>query len=165
MGFGISPSGKMDSESDIRSTGIIGLPEDGTVQKYWLDDDTRVDPMDSDRQTLMDASITDVDGTTIMSFTKYLEEDGEFMIFPNGDNPFLYAYGNDASLGYHSSRGSFMLDFGMDEGEDASASAGGESVPSPVPEGTSASSSGIETMRMARSMVVGAGACAAWIGM
>jgi hypothetical protein len=182
IGLGISPSGEMDSEVEgMKSTGIIGLPEEGTVMKYWLDDDdVKVDPMDSEKQTLMDASITvEEDGKTIMTFAKYLEEeDDEFVILAKGENPFLYAYGTGPSLGYHASRGSFLLDFDMsddvgggEEGTSSPSSGGGgeEPIPSPVPEGTtstSSSSGGIATMMgMARSMVLGAGIHAALIGM
>jgi len=45
----------------MKSMGIVGLPDDGSVQKYWLAEDPRVDPMDTNCQTLMSASITRVD--------------------------------------------------------------------------------------------------------
>lgn len=92
----------------MKSMGIVGLPDDGSVQKYWLAEDPRVDPMDANRQTLMSASITRVD-TTIMEFAKYLREDGEYEIFPSGENTVLYALSGDPTLGYHSTgEGSFI---------------------------------------------------------
>jgi len=59
----------------MKSMGIVGLPDDRSVQKYWLVEDPRVDPMDADRQTLMSTSITRVGGTMIMEFMKYSGED------------------------------------------------------------------------------------------
>ena len=92
----------------MKSMGIVGLPDDGSVQKYWLAEDPRVDPMDTNCQTLMSASITRVD-TTIMEFAKYLREDGEYEIFPSGENTVLYALSGDPTLGYHSTgEGSFI---------------------------------------------------------
>ncbi|KAL3778183.1 LOW QUALITY PROTEIN: hypothetical protein ACHAW5_004030 [Stephanodiscus triporus] len=131
MGFGISPSGMMDSGGSMKSTGIVGLPDDGSVRKYWLAADPRgVDPMDADRQTLMSASITRVEGTTIMEFTKYLREDGEYEIYPSGENTFLYALSGESTLGYHSAgEGSFMLDFAVETAPP---------VPAPVPDATPA---------------------------
>ncbi len=106
IGFGISPGGTMDG-----GMAIIGLPGDGTVRKYNLSGDRSVELMSNDKQTLMDAIITQEDGVTILEFTKYLREDGENAILANGDNTFLYALGDGNDMAYHSDRGSFVLDF------------------------------------------------------
>lgn len=108
IGFGMSPDGEMDD-----GIGIIGLPDDGTVEKYWLNgENPMVERMSDDKQTLMFSSITqDQDGTTIMEFTKFLNEADELPILANGDNIFLYALGGSNELGYHSSgMSSFTLD-------------------------------------------------------
>lgn len=108
LGFGISPTGEMEG-----GEGIIGLPDDGTVQKYYLGTSPRVEAMADDKQTLMSASITQADGKTTMDFAKYLEEDGELEIVPYGENTFLFAVGSGNELGYHAARGDFNLDFEM----------------------------------------------------
>jgi hypothetical protein len=108
IGFGISPAGTMDG-----GMAIIGLPGNGTVMKYNLSGDRSVELMSDKKQTLMDASITQEDGVTIMEFGKFLREVGENAILANGENTFLYALGAINELLYHSSgRGSFVLDFG-----------------------------------------------------
>ena len=67
-----------------------------------------VQPMPSEQQTLVDASIeTTTDGKTVMKFTKLLSEDGEIEI-AMGSN-ILYARGWGTSLGYHSEREVFTL--------------------------------------------------------
>jgi hypothetical protein len=107
IGFGISTNGTMNG-----GMGIIGLPGDGTVMKYNLSGDRSVELMSDEKQTLMDTSISQEDGVTIMEFTKYLREDGENVILANGENTFVYALGAINELLYHSSgRGSFVLDF------------------------------------------------------
>lgn len=113
IGFGISPRGTMEG-----GMGIIGLPDVGTVLKYNLSSDpTRAIMLMADEyQTLMHTSIRhdeeDDDGSrTVMEFVKYLREDGEEPILANGENTFLYALGEGYDLGYHSERGSFILDF------------------------------------------------------
>jgi hypothetical protein len=58
--------------------GIIGLPDDGSVQKYDLGTSTRVQLMSDDKQTLMYTSVTQEGGQTIMEFAKYLSEPGEY---------------------------------------------------------------------------------------
>ena len=47
--------------------------------------------MPEDQQTLMDASIVQENGTTVLTFTKYLQEEGELEILANGENIFLFA--------------------------------------------------------------------------
>jgi hypothetical protein len=170
MGFGISPTGKMDSGASMRSTGIIGLPGDGTVQKYWLAEDPRVDPMDSEHQTLMGTSIAEAGGIMVMEFTKYLLEDGEYEIFLNGENPFLYVFSTDASLGYHgSNRGTFMLDFGLapPPAPETPPPAPDSTTPvsSPTPDTPPTPPSGATARNIAGSMVLGACVLAAWFRM
>ena len=121
LGFGISPTGEMEG-----GEGIIGLPDDGTVKKYYLGTSPRVDEMPDDKQTLMSASITQSGGVTTMEFAKYLEEDGEIEIVPYGDNTFLYAVGSGNELGYHAARGPFNVDFEMVDAPTPSSSTTGK---------------------------------------
>jgi len=121
LGFGISPSGTMEG-----GEGIIGLPDDGTVKKYYLGSSVRVDEMPDEFQTLMSSSITQADGVTTMEFAKYLDEDGEIEIVPNGNNTFLYAVGTGNELGYHAARGPFNVDFELVDAPTSSGSTPGE---------------------------------------
>jgi hypothetical protein len=62
-------------------------------------------------QTLINATVTQIDGQTILRFTKLLNEEGEHAIFPFKENTFLYAYGSGNNLAQHPSgqRGGFTL--------------------------------------------------------
>ena len=104
IGFGMSPDGHMAD-----GIGIIGLPDDGTVEKYWLyDESPNVEQMSDDKQTLMFTSITqDGDGTR-MEFAKFLNEEDEISFL--GDGEFLYALGGSNELALHLSAGHFGLD-------------------------------------------------------
>lgn len=106
IGFAISPSGKMEG-----AVAVIGLPEDGTVQKYTLSGARSAVPMPAEQQTLMYTTVSQAQGTTFMEFAKYLEEEGEPEILSVGENIFLYAQGAGNSLGPHSSRSKFSLFF------------------------------------------------------
>eukprot|EP00578_Thalassiosira_sp_NH16_P010149 CAMPEP_0181125604 /NCGR_PEP_ID=MMETSP1071-20121207/27144_1 /TAXON_ID=35127 /ORGANISM="Thalassiosira sp., Strain NH16" /LENGTH=307 /DNA_ID=CAMNT_0023211069 /DNA_START=89 /DNA_END=1012 /DNA_ORIENTATION=- len=106
IGFAISPSGEMDG-----AVAVIGLPEDGTVQKYTLAGARSAVPMPIEQQTLMYTTISQNEGTTEMEFAKYLEEDGEPEILPVGETIFLYSQGSGNSLGFHRSYGDFSLSF------------------------------------------------------
>ena len=106
IGFGISPDGEMSE-----SVGIVGLPDTGSVEKYWLMDGY-VERMSDDKQTLLYTTISqDEDGTPYMEFAKFLYEEEELPILANGDNTFLFALGESSELAYHSrGEGSFTLD-------------------------------------------------------
>lgn len=97
----------------IGSDAIIGEPSTKSVLKYNLNGKAAnlVDAMDTARQTLEDTSIVEDKGTTIMTFTKRLVEPGEIPITSRGKNMFLHARGDDTTIGYHSVRGTFTLDF------------------------------------------------------
>mmetsp|Transcript_29631 Transcript_29631/g.54302 ORF Transcript_29631/g.54302 Transcript_29631/m.54302 type:complete len:522 (-) Transcript_29631:359-1924(-) len=111
IGFGISLNGRM-----VGSDAIIGLPNAGSVLKYdLLQKSTRsIVAMGDDSQTLIDTSIEQVDGMTIMEFTKLLVEDGENAIMEEGLNNFLCAVGSSNTLGYHAIRSPFTKDFSDD---------------------------------------------------
>ena len=111
VGFGISEAGEM-----IGSVAIIGLPDEGTVLKYNLDGKGAGQQvaMDEDQQTLMNASIVQEDGRTMMVFAKLLEEEGEIAILEEGLNHFLFARGIVNDLDYHPERMAFTKDFSED---------------------------------------------------
>jgi len=108
IGFGISPSQGM-----VGAEAVIGIPANNTVKKYILfaKEMSGVVEMEEDKQTLMDASITqDDEGRTTMAFTKYLFED-EYGIIPSDFvNSFIWATGSSNQLDYHgSNRGNFGM--------------------------------------------------------
>lgn len=96
----------------IGSEAVIGLPDEGTVQKYNLNDKNLpgVVPFADAQQTLIDTSITQEGGTTTMTFTKIMVEDGEIPLVLVGNNDFLGAFGGANTLAIHSNRESFSLD-------------------------------------------------------
>lgn len=107
IGVGFSPSGTMEN-----SQAVIGIYDEDTVLKYDLAPG-QATQMSDDKQTLQKASITTMDGKTIMEFTKLLVEDDEVEILEDGENIFLHAWGGSA-LGYHTGRLSFTIDFSED---------------------------------------------------
>jgi hypothetical protein len=95
----------------VGSEAVIGLPETGEVFKYNLNEESvsAVVPMSSDKQTLIDASVTQQSGSTILKYTKILEEADEIKINFGQDNTFLSAWGSSNTLGVHVADGSFLL--------------------------------------------------------
>ena len=121
--MGFSPSGTMEN-----SQAIIGIYDEDTVLKYDLAPG-QATQMSDDTQTLQDASITTMDGKTIMEFTKLLvENDDEVEILEDGENIFLHAWGG-STLGYHTGRLSFTIDFSESNEEDTS-----RPIPPPIDE-------------------------------
>ncbi len=90
---------------------LSGIPGEGAPQKYYLGgkDISAVVPMETEKQTLLDATIEVIDDQTIMKFTKLTNEPGEIEISSTGDNIMLWARGFDSNLGYHQSRDQFVL--------------------------------------------------------
>jgi len=126
LGWGINPSGEM-----IGAESVIGLPDEGTVRKYNLFDESMdgVVEMDEASQTLMETSIVQENGMTIMSFAKYLDED-QYGIFESGSpNSFIWAVGSSNALGYHADRGNFQLEFESAAGSSTSSSVASVTTP------------------------------------
>lgn len=94
------------------SEAVIGMPDEGTVQKYDLNARSRsaIEPMPDEKQTLINATIVQEDGQTILSFTKSLNEEGEHLIRSEGANTFLYAHGGSNTFARHTVRGGFELE-------------------------------------------------------
>jgi hypothetical protein len=104
LGFAFTESPSMISnDTTTPNVAIIGLPEEGTVQKYLLGGKTidLVTLLSSDRQTLTNTSIVQEDGATILSFTKPLADVDEVPVTIEGENRFLYAVGSSPDLDYH----------------------------------------------------------------
>mmetsp|Transcript_10875 Transcript_10875/g.17939 ORF Transcript_10875/g.17939 Transcript_10875/m.17939 type:complete len:632 (-) Transcript_10875:77-1972(-) len=83
------------------SDGILGTPDDGTPQKYRLNQGF-IEIMPPEEQTLTDASVEIVDGKTVMKFTKPLVEPNQIPITA-GEINMLWANGGDGvtNIGYH----------------------------------------------------------------
>jgi hypothetical protein len=102
VGFAVNDNGGMM----IGSEAIIGLPDTGEVKKYSLNvqDVSGVVPLPEERQTLIDASITQTSDSTTLRFTKILVEEGEIPIQKDAGNTFLSAWGSSNVLGFHEAR-------------------------------------------------------------
>jgi hypothetical protein len=107
VGWGVSDNGGFMPGSEA----VIGLPDTGEVLKYNMADRSLngVQPMSSDKQTLIDTSITQANGKTTLSFTKILTESGEIPINMAGGTVFLGAWGFSNTLNVHTAKGSFTL--------------------------------------------------------
>jgi hypothetical protein len=66
-----------------------------------------------DAQTLQDASLTQMNGRTTLTFTKLLVEEGEPAMSINGTN-LVFAFGSGNTFSYHSHRAGITLSFGRD---------------------------------------------------
>jgi len=97
--------------SMVGSEAVVGLPRSGEVKKYSLTSiaQSGVVPMPEQQQTLIEPSIVQEEGTTVMQFTKILEEADEIQIMI-GQNTFIGAFGFDNSFFMHEARGSFSVD-------------------------------------------------------
>ncbi|CAJ1963677.1 unnamed protein product [Cylindrotheca closterium] len=116
VSVGTSETGLM-----IGSDAVIGIPDTGEVKKYSLTSLALSDvkPMPDDKQTLVNAAITQANGFTTLTYTKILVEDGEIPINRVGENIFIAAHGPSSTLGYHSARGSFSLSGKVIERDDS----------------------------------------------
>ncbi len=103
-----------ESTSMIPNTAIIALPDDNTVQKYSLSSRSLsgVTPLESSQQTLTDATVTQEDGRTIMTFTKKLADFDEVAVV-EGTNKFNWAFGTSNALAFHAKKGSSTLKFDL----------------------------------------------------
>jgi hypothetical protein len=105
--IGIGWVGISFSESTVMvpNVAIIGLPAANTVLKYDLSARvvSGVLAASSDRQTLSNAFIVQENGSTIMSFSRALEETDETTVV-TGSNTILVAYGASNTLAFHSYR-------------------------------------------------------------
>lgn len=110
IGFGFSAKGRM-----VNTTAIIGLPNQPNSNtnpgKYYLGGklQSAVQLVESDRQTLMNASIYQNDTHTVLKFTKHLVEFDETTISPTDSNIAIFAVGYGNSLSQHKIRGDIVL--------------------------------------------------------
>lgn len=114
IGFGVSNS----FGTVIGSDAVIGRSDLTAASgekplKYdltsWSSGGAKV--MDSTKQTLQDASLTQSGGQTVLKFTKLLEEKGEVYIRAAGHTNCLFAIGDGNDFDKPARKGSFRLDF------------------------------------------------------
>jgi len=103
IALGMSPMQTM-----VNSETIIGMhprvPEKVTIGGY---DGGSIARMPDSKQTLLDASITQENGMTVMRFSKLLVEEGELPLNVGAVNNFIWAIGTGNGLSYHAVRSSF----------------------------------------------------------
>jgi hypothetical protein len=109
LGLGISEKGEM-----IGSTAVIGIPGTNDAPGlYSLDGKTNslVKLLPEQDQTLLDASIIQENGTTLLRFAKYIDDGNEdFVVKVPGVTNFIYAAADSNEFGYHGMRrGSLSL--------------------------------------------------------
>lgn len=71
--------------------------------------ESAIDPLPDEQQTLINPNFYQDDERTVLSFTKYLVEEGERPISMNETNSFIFAVGSDNNFAYHRLRGVFDL--------------------------------------------------------
>jgi DOMON domain len=103
----------------VPNIATIGLPDD-TVQKYFLESRSLpgVNPLEESSQSLINASIRQVDGQTTMEFTRKLIEDGEVDVKIDEPNRFNWAIGSSNTLAIHLDKGSVLLRFNTCSGKE-----------------------------------------------
>lgn len=97
----------------IGATTVVGLPEEGSVEKHLMTGKTpdTVGPT-SVNPTLTEASIVQTEVETILTFTKPLAEEGELEVVQGGSNTIIWAVGTANAWGNpHFLYGSFTLNF------------------------------------------------------
>ena len=104
----------------VGSEAVIGLPDTGEVQKYNLNSQSPdgVQPMAGSQQTLINARVEQTESTTMLTFTKIMEEPNEVAIVL-GDNTFLMAWGSGNDLGFHARREAFNINLVSGSSEEA----------------------------------------------
>lgn len=86
----------------VPNIAVIGLPDEGTVLKYDMVSKALegVTVLPAEEQTLMDTSITQVDGVTTMKFTQDLDDLVDVPVIV-GENTYIWAFGFSNPIGFH----------------------------------------------------------------
>ena len=100
VGVGVNPTGGM-----VNAQVVIGKPDDDTVLKYGISAQGINNIVEAPNQTLINTSLQQVDENTILTFTKILDESGEYTIEAGAVNTFVAAFGSTNTFGYHAGRG------------------------------------------------------------
>ena len=111
VGFGFSPDGRMTG-----SLAVVGLPDQPPSAtnpgKYDMTSTSTsgVTLVEDAQQTLVDATVVQNETHTVLTFSKYLQEEGDLVsIDPAGSNFFVVAAGYSNSLGPHLHRAAVGL--------------------------------------------------------
>ncbi|KAL3928841.1 MAG: hypothetical protein SGBAC_012473 [Bacillariaceae sp.] len=109
VGVSVDGSAKM-----VPGEVVLAMPDDGSILKYGMSAyaPDGVTPMES--QTLINPNLEQVDGSTILTFTKLLEEDGEFAFVPGTSTTFIAAFGSSNTFGAHVGYGNTTVVLGAD---------------------------------------------------
>jgi Eukaryotic cytochrome b561 len=103
VSFGTNPNGKM-----IGGEVVIAKPNEPASStnpgKYSMSGQSADAVTLMDAQTLLNASWTQGNGTTVLRYTKLLKEEGEIEIFPDGSNTFIFAAGMSNDFADHGLR-------------------------------------------------------------
>jgi len=101
VAIGVNPTGTGMVDGEV----VIGRPTDNTVLKYRITARNAAAIKEQPNQTLINPSLEQVDGSTILTFTKLLVEDGEYTISAGASNTFIAAFGFSNSFGFHQGYG------------------------------------------------------------
>ena len=116
IGFSFS-----DSLVMVPNVAVIGLPDEGTILKYDMISKTLegITPLPDEQQTLMDTSIAQEGGITVLTFTRSLDEVGEVPVLANEQNTYIWAVGFSNTFNIHdsSSRGGYAIKECLEIGE------------------------------------------------
>lgn len=117
VALGFPPESVVNSAETLLMVGsdaVIGLPSENKVQYYELKSKdlkgVQLDQSETEK-SLSRKSISQSSTKTVMSFTMAFSSDKGVLIRRTGINTFLYAYGSSNTLGYHTGRGIFQIDF------------------------------------------------------
>ncbi|CAJ1962262.1 unnamed protein product [Cylindrotheca closterium] len=97
VAVGVNPTGGGMVNSEV----VIGKPEDDTVLKYAISARGVSAVVEQPNQTLINTSLVQANGNTVLTFTKLLEETGEYSINPGAVNTFVAAFGFSNSFSFH----------------------------------------------------------------
>jgi len=98
----------------VPSLAVIGLPDEAISEsnpgKYDLSSRSLAGVNLADSQTILNGNIEQNETHTVLSFQKFLEEEGDnLLIDPEGTNFFLVAAGSSNDLGFHAHRATIGL--------------------------------------------------------
>jgi len=101
VAVGFNPTGGGMVNGEV----VIGKPDEGTILKYKMTLKGRDGIEELPNQTLLNASLDQADGKTVLTFTKLLVEDGEFSINPGTVNTVIAGFGFSNIFGFHEGYG------------------------------------------------------------
>lgn len=113
ISVGVSPT--VGITKMVGSQVIVGLPEDpnGASNPGKYDIASKLSSglrlMSAEKQTLIDASVTQTDVSTTLEFTKVMKEEDEYSIEIDKVTTFIWAVGASTKLGMHRREGGFSI--------------------------------------------------------